>query len=150
MEKKAAYEGLAEWFEYLNDDCGYEKWSQYLISKLKCFPLTTGLDVGCGSGWFTRAFRRAGYDMAGLDLSPAMLSRAEALTFEEGLKIRYLQGDVARFRGIHPEYAALLVHTVEHGFRISQIHSPFFLKKSSFCDTSASFRQNGKRLFTGL
>ncbi|MFQ7076865.1 MAG: hypothetical protein ACLRSW_02405 [Christensenellaceae bacterium] len=33
MEKKAAYEGLAEWFEYLNDDCGYEKWSQYLISK---------------------------------------------------------------------------------------------------------------------
>ena len=50
MEKKAAYEGLAEWFEYLNDDCGYEKWSQYLISKLKCFPLTTGLDVGCGSG----------------------------------------------------------------------------------------------------
>ena len=59
-------------------------------------------------------------------------------------------GDVARFRGIHPEYAALLVHTVEHGFRISQIHSPFFLKKSSFCDTSASFRQNGKRLFTGL
>ena len=28
MEKKAAYEGLAEWFEYLNDDCGYEKWSQ--------------------------------------------------------------------------------------------------------------------------
>lgn len=71
MEKKAAYEGLAEWFEYLNDDCGYEKWSQYLISKLKCFPLTTGLDVGCGSGWFTRAFRRAGYDMAGLDLSPA-------------------------------------------------------------------------------
>lgn len=100
MEKKAAYEGLAEWFEYLNDDCGYEKWSQYLISKLKCFPLTTGLDVGCGSGWFTRAFRRAGYDMAGLDLSPAMLSRAEALAFEEGLKIRYLQGDVARFRAL--------------------------------------------------
>lgn len=43
---------------------------------------------------------RAGYDMAGLDLSPAMLSRAEALTFEEGLKIRYLQGDVARFRAL--------------------------------------------------
>ena len=100
MEKKAAYEGLAEWFEYLNDDCGYEKWSQYLISKLKRFPLTTGLDVGCGSGWFTRAFRRAGYDMAGLDLSLAMLSRAEALAFEEGLKIRYLQGDVARFRAL--------------------------------------------------
>lgn len=92
MEKKAAYEGLAEWFEYLNDDCGYEKWSQYLISKLKCFPLTTGLDVGCGSGWFTRRSAARDTIWRGWHLSPAMLSRAEALTFEEGLKIRYLQG----------------------------------------------------------
>ena len=39
MEREAAYAGLADWFEYLNDDCGYENWSQYLIAKLGAFPL---------------------------------------------------------------------------------------------------------------
>ena len=60
MERKAAYANLAPWFEYLNDDCGYENWSQYLIEKLCAYPLKTGLDVGCGGGYFTRAFIRNG------------------------------------------------------------------------------------------
>ena len=48
MERKTAYSTLAEWFEYLNDDCDYEQWSQYLIKTLSAYPLDTGLDVGCG------------------------------------------------------------------------------------------------------
>ena len=60
MEKQTAYTNLAEWFEYLNDDCDYENWSQYLILKLSAFPLATGLDIGCGGGWFTRAFQKHG------------------------------------------------------------------------------------------
>ena len=73
MSDTAAYTNLAEWFEYLNDDCGYENWSQYLILKLKEYPLKSGLDIGCGGGWFTRAFTRAGYQMTGMDISPQML-----------------------------------------------------------------------------
>ena len=75
--KQTAYTNLAEWFEYLNDDCGYENWSQYLILQLKQYPLQTGLDVGCGGGWFTRAFQKAGYAMTGMDISPDMLDFAQ-------------------------------------------------------------------------
>ena len=66
MERNAAYSALAEWFEYLNDDCDYEQWSQYLIKMLADFPgLTSGIDIGCGGGYFTRALYKAGYEMTG-------------------------------------------------------------------------------------
>lgn len=96
--KDTAYVHLAEWFEYLNDDCGYEKWSQYLIAKLRRFPLQTGLDVGCGGGWFTRAFGREGYSMTGLDASAEMLNFAQEKALKEGVRGEYLLGDISSFR----------------------------------------------------
>ncbi|MBQ9714409.1 MAG: methyltransferase domain-containing protein [Clostridia bacterium] len=98
MERKVAYANLAKWFEYLNDDCDYENWSQYLISKLRAYPLTNGLDVGCGGGWFTRAFHRAGYVMTGLDVSAEMLDYAQAQAVKEGARGEYLLGDITKFR----------------------------------------------------
>ena len=35
MIKGKPYSALGGAFEYLNDDCGYDEWSQYLINKLK-------------------------------------------------------------------------------------------------------------------
>ena len=96
--KEAAYTNLAVWFEYLNDDCGYENWSQYLIEKLRAFPLCEGLDAGCGGGWFTRAFHRAGYRMTGLDISPEMLDFAQNKALKEGVRGEYLLGDISKFR----------------------------------------------------
>ena len=99
MKRKRAYGALAGWFEYLNDDCGYDKWSQYLISGIGKFPAArSGLDIGCGSGRFTRDVRRAGYEMTGLDVSPEMLAKAEQLAREEKISLRWLQGDICRFR----------------------------------------------------
>lgn len=97
MERKAAYANLAKWFEYLNDDCGYEKWSQYLLEKLRVYPLSDGLDVGCGGGWFTRAFQRAGYAMTGLDVSAEMLDFAQETALKEGVRGEYLLGDITKF-----------------------------------------------------
>ena len=96
MEKKSAYANLAEWFEYLNDDCDYENWSQYLLNKLKKFPLKTGLDVGCGGGWFTRAFQKNGYDMTGADVSAEMLDFAQRKSMETGVRSIYVRGDIAK------------------------------------------------------
>ena len=76
MDTRTAYRHLADWFEYLNDDCDYENWSQYLILQLKNFPVQKGLDIGCGSGWFTRAFVEAGYEMTGVDVSAELLTKA--------------------------------------------------------------------------
>ena len=98
MERKGAYAHLAKWFEYLNDDCGYENWSQYFITKLRAYPVKTGLDIGCGGGWFTRAFQRAGYQMTGVDISPEMLDFAQAQALKEGLRSEYLLGDITKFK----------------------------------------------------
>ncbi len=98
MERKAAYANLAKWFEYLNDDCGYENWSQYLILKLRRFPLRSGLDVGCGGGWFTRAFQKSGYTTTGLDKSAEMLNFAQETALKQGVRGEYLLGDITAFR----------------------------------------------------
>ena len=96
MERKSAYTALAEWFEYLNDDCDYEKWSQYLLSRIAPYSFQTGLDVGCGSGYFTRAFERQGYAMTGLDVSVEMLDKAERLALLHGVRSTYLLGDISK------------------------------------------------------
>jgi predicted TPR repeat methyltransferase len=98
MERKKAYATLASWFEYLNDDCGYENWSQYFITKLKSYSVKTGLDIGCGGGWFTRAFQKAGFSMTGMDISPEMLDFAQETAFKEGARSEYLLGDITKFK----------------------------------------------------
>jgi SAM-dependent methyltransferase len=98
MERSAAYANLAKWFEYLNDDCDYENWSQYLILKLKNFPISVGLDIGCGGGWFTRAFQKQGYQMTGLDISAEMLDYAQQTALKEGVRSEYILGDIAKIK----------------------------------------------------
>lgn len=96
MENKSAYAYLAKWFEYLNDDCDYENWSQYLISKLQAYSLKTGLDIGCGGGWFTRAFQKQGYETTGMDISGEMLNFAQEKAIAEGVRGEYILGDITR------------------------------------------------------
>ncbi len=96
MDQREAYAHLAHWFEYLNDDCDYEKWSQYLIAKLGSYSLDNGLDVGCGGGWFTRAFERNGYSMVGMDISAEMLDFAQEQGLKEGLRSAYILGDITK------------------------------------------------------
>ena len=94
---KEAYGPLAEWFEYLNDDCDYASWSQYFIDGLASSGAGRhGLELGCGSGAFCRALTKAGYAMTGADLSLPMLDKAARLAREEGVSVRYLQADAAR------------------------------------------------------
>jgi SAM-dependent methyltransferase len=96
VERKEAYTHLAKWFEYLNDDCDYENWSQYLIQQLSSYRLNTGLDVGCGGGWFTRAFTKHGYTMTGMDISAEMLNYAQSKSLETGLRGEYVLGDITK------------------------------------------------------
>ena len=94
-----AYDHLAGYFEFLNDDCDYRKWSQYFIEGLKARGAgAKGFDLGCGSGAFTRALQRAGYDMTGGDISDAMLSEAVRLAREEGMRIPFVKADARKLK----------------------------------------------------
>lgn len=94
-----SYSALGRWFEYLNDDCGYEQWSQYLINLLKnCVSGADGLDIGCGNGYFTRALTRAGYRVKGIDISPEMLDTATKIAIKEGVRAEFLLGDITKLK----------------------------------------------------
>ncbi len=94
-----AYDHLARWFEILNDDCDYPTWSQYFIEGLRAAGAgRKGLELGCGSGAFTRALAKAGFDMTGADLSVPMLDRAVRLSAEEGVRAEFVRADAATVR----------------------------------------------------
>ncbi|MBR2340937.1 MAG: class I SAM-dependent methyltransferase [Clostridia bacterium] len=102
MKNNSAYSTLADWFEYLNDDCDYENWSQYLLMRIQenlgSNKVTAGLDVGCGSGYFTRVFTKFGYTMTGVDVSVEMLDKARSLSLQAGVNCEYLLGDITKFK----------------------------------------------------
>ncbi len=94
-----SYTALGSRFEYLNKDCDYVKWSQYLIDKLKILNVgLRGVDIGCGNGYFTRALYKAGYDVCGIDLSPQALSVAKTLAAKEGVRSEFLLGDITKLK----------------------------------------------------
>lgn len=56
------------------------------------------LELGCGTGRVTAALAGAGYDVVGLDSSPAMLARAEAkLTPQLRERVRLVRADMTDF-----------------------------------------------------
>ena len=94
-----SYSALGRWFEYLNNDCDYEQWSQYLIKLLKKENAgRNGLDIGCGNGYFTRSLTKAGFCVTGIDISPQMLDTALTLALKEGIKAEFLLGDITKLK----------------------------------------------------
>lgn len=102
-----AYSALGSTFEYFNDDCGYEQWSQYLINKLRLMNAGgVGIDIGCGNGYFTRALYKAGFSVTGLDISPQMLSAAAELAANERVKADFILQDITKLNlNFKPDFA---------------------------------------------
>ena len=93
-----AYGAIAGLYELLME-VDYDGWADYVISKInKYAPGKKGADIGCGSGAFTRRFKRAGFDVSGFDLSEEMLAEAVRLTKQEGLNITYVKQDIRSLR----------------------------------------------------
>ena len=54
------------------------------------------LDLACGTGSFSEAFARLGWDVIGADSSAEMLGKALDKKYESGLSVQYLQQDMRR------------------------------------------------------
>lgn len=72
------YSGFASVYDMFMDNVPYDKWAKYLHGLLKENGIKSGLvlDLGCGTGSFTRRLRDMGYDMIGVDISQEMLQIA--------------------------------------------------------------------------
>jgi SAM-dependent methyltransferase len=82
-------------------------WPSEEILCRKYFPPEAQvLDVGCGTGRTTVPLAQMGYRCVGIDLSPAMIGRAQALS--EGLDVRYLVMDAMDLRFPDETFDAVL------------------------------------------
>jgi SAM-dependent methyltransferase len=57
------------------------------------------LDVGCGQGYFSRLFARAGATVTGIDIADALVARAAELEAAGPLGVTYLRMDAAAVAG---------------------------------------------------
>lgn len=90
------YSALAEIYEKVLSDEEYSCWAEYLCSLVKSHSNgLSGLDMACGTGYFTRALKRAGFYVEGIDLSSDMLNIALSLARKEGLNVLFREGDMS-------------------------------------------------------
>lgn len=136
-----SYSALGRWFEYLNRDCGYEQWSQYLISVLKSRACgVNGLDIGCGNGYFTRALIRAGYSVTGVDVSAQMLDTAKKLAVKEGIRAEFLLGDITKLKVTAKKDFALAVNDCIN-------YVPKYKLKAAFSHVHSCLKKGGIFVF---
>jgi SAM-dependent methyltransferase len=55
------------------------------------------LDIGCGTGGHALLLAERGYEVVGVDLSPAMLERARKKAAAAGREIQFVEGDARSF-----------------------------------------------------
>ena len=80
----ASYERIAETFAPIHDR---------VVEALAIGPGARVLDVACGTGGVALRAARAGADVAGIDISADQLAKARRAAQEEGLAIRFDEGD---------------------------------------------------------
>lgn len=90
-----------EFYDFLFSEQRHSQAEELLdTSPLLSFPSGARvLDLCCGPGVFTVPLARRGFDVTGVDNSPAMLDRARKLAAEAGVTPTYLRADVLDYAG---------------------------------------------------
>ena len=96
----------------LRDDRVRAAWSRRLAAWLPEHPSTV-VDLGCGTGSLSVLVAEAGHDVIGVDLSLAMVERAQLKALPLDLPVRFVVGDAANPDLAHGTFdAALERHVV--------------------------------------
>ena len=102
-----SYTILAEYYDRLTADVGYERWADYIQRHFRRHkrPIRRVVELACGTGSLSRLLAERGYEVIGVDLSPDMLSVAARKC--EGLAVQLLCQDMSRLRLIEPVDAVI-------------------------------------------
>ncbi len=91
--KYDSYEILASFYDGLNSDIDYGKWSEFIkiiFEKYGKIETKLVLDMACGTGLMSTQLAKMGYDVIGVDLSYEMLNEANNRAIEQGQNILFL------------------------------------------------------------
>lgn len=107
-------------------DGAYRRLIGIFRERLAPKPGETCIDLACGTGAFTRRLRGLGLRLAGIDISPLSVARAQAAATEE----RYLVGDIRRtpFPSESADivvFSGVLHHVPTHGARLDVLREGF-------------------------
>jgi ubiquinone/menaquinone biosynthesis C-methylase UbiE len=72
--------------------------SEAFVIKTYFQPGSRVLDLGCGTGRTTIPLYQQGYDVVGIDITPAMIDTARSIASQQGLAIKYEVGDATLLR----------------------------------------------------
>jgi len=70
--------------------------ADHFISLLECKPPAKILDLACGTGSATIELARRGYEVIGLDCTPAMLDIAKEMSRKTGVNVTWILGDMRK------------------------------------------------------
>ncbi|MDO5298767.1 MAG: class I SAM-dependent methyltransferase [Clostridia bacterium] len=93
------YDDFASVYDRLMDDYDYDAWSMHYLSLIRDekgdLPARAA-ECACGTGSLTVRFARAGIAVTGVDLSAAMLRRAEEKARRWGVQVPFVRQDMRR------------------------------------------------------
>ena len=115
-----AYDALAYVYDELMDNIPYTEWCEVLDKMIREYGVSKPVikendpdeesevsqqslleseknlvvDLGCGTGTLTNLMYKKGYDMIGIDSSPAMLEVAQSKRDDKGYEILYINQDM--------------------------------------------------------
>jgi len=89
----SVFEQYAPWYDLLYQDKDYATEAAFVDERLRAHGARVGrlLDLGCGTGVHALEFARRGWTVTGIDLSEAMIRRAQASKGDATVSFR--QGD---------------------------------------------------------
>jgi SAM-dependent methyltransferase len=113
----ASYERLAEAYGPLHDR---------VVAALAIEPGDRVLDVACGTGGVALRAARVGADVVGADISADQLAKARRAADEEGLAIRFDEGDCQRLPYADAEFDAVasafgVIFAADHGHAAGEL-----------------------------
>lgn len=91
-----SYTVLAEFYDQLTTDVPYQNWADYIEKQFarQKHPVSTIVELGCGTGTLASILAARGYQITAVDLSPDMLSVAAEKC--EGLNVQLVCQDMSR------------------------------------------------------
>jgi 2-polyprenyl-3-methyl-5-hydroxy-6-metoxy-1,4-benzoquinol methylase len=91
----------------LRDSLVRESWTDYLKTWLP-YNAATILDIGCGTGSLSVVLAGLGHKVTGIDLSPAMISLAQAKAAKHSLQIEFHVMDAAFPQLSHQQFDVVI------------------------------------------
>ena len=100
-ESSARYGRFARYYDFLYEDivdyAGDVAFLETVFRRWMRNQPQCVLDLGCGTGNHDVILARRGYEVTGLDLSPAQLAVARRKARREGLRVHFIHGDMRSF-----------------------------------------------------